>query len=157
MDGGTRIGVHIADVGTLIPIGGAIDIEADRRMATLYVPDGKVDMLPVGVAKGVGSMDPDQSRCALSMFVIVDASGETSDLEVVPAVVRSAEALTYEDADRAMGGDDGPWASALAQLQRAGGILRARREAAGAINIEQSEMVAAVSDTGGLRPCCRRA
>ena len=150
VDGGTRIGVHIADAGTLIPIGGAIDIEADRRMATLYVPDGKVDMLPVGVAKGVGSMDPDQSRCALSMFVTVDASGETSDLEVVPSVVRSAEALTYEDADRAMGGDDGPWASALAQLQCAGDTLRARREAAGAINIEQSEMVVAVSDTGEI-------
>jgi exoribonuclease-2 len=148
VDGGTRIGVHIADAGTLIPIGGAIDIEADRRMATLYVPDGKIDMLPVGVAKGVGSMDPEQSRCALSMFVTVDASGETSELEVVPSVVRSTEALTYEDADRAMEGDDGRRASALAQLQHAGDTLRARREAAGAINIEQPEMVVAVSHTG---------
>jgi exoribonuclease-2 len=147
-DDGVRVGVHIADAGTLISMGGVIDREADRRMATLYVPDGRVDMLPEGVAKGVGSLDPEQTRCALSTFVTVDAAGETSHLEIVQSVVRTAAALTYEDADRAIEGNDGPWATPLAQLQVAGDALRARREAAGAINIEQPEMVVAVSATG---------
>ena len=147
-DTGIRVGVHIADAGTLISVGGAIDREADRRMATLYVPDGKVDMLPEGVAKGVGSLDPEQPRCALSTFVTVDAAGETSRVEIVPSVVRTAAALTYEDADRAIESNAGPWASPLTQLQRAGDALRARREAAGAINIEQPEMAITVSATG---------
>jgi exoribonuclease-2 len=148
LDGGVRVGVHIADAGSLITIGGAVDREADRRMATLYVPDGKIDMLPSGVAKGVGSLDPEQDRCALSMFVTVDASGETSHMEVVPSVIRTAAALSYEDADRAIEDNTGSWASPLTQLQVAGDALRARREAAGAINIEQPEMVVAVSATG---------
>ena len=150
LDDGFRVGVHIADAGTLISVGGAIDREADRRMATLYIPDGKIDMLPKGVAKGVGSLDPEQSRCALSLFATVDTAGEMSDLEIVPSVVRTAAALTYEDADRALEDNDGPWAVPLAQLQYAGDALRARREAAGAINIEQPEMVIAVATTGEI-------
>ena len=41
-----RIGVHIAYAGLLVPRGGAMDREADRRMATLYLPERRIDMLP---------------------------------------------------------------------------------------------------------------
>ena len=41
-----RLGVHIADGGALIPDGGAVDREADARMATLYLPELQVAMLP---------------------------------------------------------------------------------------------------------------
>ncbi len=155
MDGRIRVGVHIADAGSLIGIGGAIDREADRRMSTVYVPDGKIYMLPEDVAKGVGSLDLGQARCALSLLATVDTEGEIYNVEIVSSVVRSAAQLTYEDADWALEGREGPWASALAQLQRAGDALRARRNVVGAINIEQPEMVVNVAATGEIEVSVR--
>ena len=58
-----RIGVHIADAGALIPRGGALDREADRRMATLYLPDGRVEMLPSEPLRSFGQLGTQRGSC----------------------------------------------------------------------------------------------
>ena len=70
-----RLGVHITDAGALIPAGGALDREADRRMATLYLPDRKIPMLPPEVSSGKGSLTPGETRPAMSLMMRVTASG----------------------------------------------------------------------------------
>jgi exoribonuclease-2 len=147
-DGGYRIGVHIADAGSLIPLDGAVDREADRRMATLYMPERNIGMLPPGLAKRLGSLDAGETRCAMSLLVSMDASGEILDWEVTPSVVRSHAALSYEEADRALKDRDGAWGEALAGLNVAARALRDRRELAGAINIDQAEMLINLRPSG---------
>jgi len=144
-DGGYRIGVHIADAGSLIPLDGAIDREADRRMATLYLPERNIGMLPPGLASRLGSLDPGETRCAMSLLVSMDASGEILDSEITPSVVRSHAALSYEEADRTLEDQGGEWGEILAGLNVA---ANARREQAGAINIDQAEMIVNVQPSG---------
>ena len=137
---GYRMGIHIADVGSLIPPGGAIDREADRRMATLYMPERTISMLPEVFSRRMGSLDPEEARFAVSLLVRVDAAGEVSDWEITPSVIRSRAALSYDDVDRALEDETSPWHEMLKPLRRAAQAWRRKREAAGAISVDNAEM-----------------
>ena len=100
-DGSYRVGIHIADAGALIPPGGAIDSEADRRMSTIYLPELKLPMVPPGVSEGKGSLSAGQPRAALSVVARISGSGDVLDWDVLPSVIRSQAALSYEDAEAA--------------------------------------------------------
>ena len=143
-----RIGVHIADAGALISPGGALDQEADRRMATLYLPERRVPMLPPEASDRAGSLVPGERRAALSLLVRFTESGELLDWEATPSVVRSQAALSYEEADRAMGAADDPWHPMLAPLDRMARSLRRKREEAGAVTVERPEMTIKVTSAG---------
>ena len=156
--GGTtfRIGVHVAYAGLLVPRGGAMDREADRRMATLYLPERRIDMLPPAFCLGVGSLDPDEDRYALSLTVELSEDGEPVAWEFEPSIVRSGAALSYEDADRLLGDESHSTHGALAGIGRAAGALRARREEAGAVTLDQPEMSVSVDDEGRVRVAVTR-
>ena len=143
-----RVGIHITDAGTLISPGSALDIEADRRMATLYLPERKVPMLPSEVSTSKGSMQEGQPRIALSLLVRFDDARQVLDWKVTPSVVRSDAALTYEEADLAISDASHSWHTTLAPLEEIASALRARREQAGALTLERSEMNISVDEDG---------
>lgn len=146
-----RIGIHVAYAGLLVPRGGAMDREADRRMATLYLPERRIDMLPPAFSLGVGSLDPALDRLALSLTVEVSESGEPLSWGLEPSVVRSRAALSYEDADGVLADASHATHAALAGLERAASALRARREEAGAVTLDQPEMSVSVDDEGRVQ------
>ena len=146
-----RVGIHVAYAGLLVPRGGAMDREADRRMATLYLPERRLDMLPPEFSLGVGSLDPEEDRYALSLTVELSESGEPLSWGLEPSVVRSRAALSYEDADGVLADASRATHAALAGLQRAAAALRARREEAGAVTLDQPEMSVSVDDQGRVQ------
>ena len=151
-----HIGIHITDAGALVPGGGAIDREADRRMATLYLPEGKIGMLPSELVSRTGSLEAGEARIGVSLLVRVAASGEVLDWEVAPSIVRSQAALTYEEADRALADEGGPWRLMLTSLGRASDALRRRREIAGAVSVPRSEMDIRLRAQGRVEVVVRR-
>ena len=146
--GGFRIRIHVADAEALIPQGGAIDREADRRMSALYLPERTIGMLPPGLTRRVGSLDAGERRVAVSLLAHVTSEGDVSDWEVTPSVVASRAALTYEEADAALTDESNRWHRPLKRLDRAALALRRKRARAGAINLEQPEMAVKVKPTG---------
>ena len=62
-------------------------------MAAIYIPDGRIAMLPPEVTDKVGSLAPGEPRIALSLLVDVTESGGVLGWEVVPSVVASQVAL----------------------------------------------------------------
>ncbi len=143
-----RIGIHIADGGALIPYGGAIDREADRRMSTLYLPERQVTMLPPKVSNQIGSLLPDERRAALSLLARVTESGEVLGWEVMPSVIRSQAALAYEEVDQALDDPSHPWHQMLESLNRVALSLRQKRGEAGAVMMDRSEMRMEVKPSG---------
>ena len=135
-----RLGVHITDAGALIPPHSALDDEANRRMATLYIPDGAIPMLPNAVSHGKGSLESGELRAALSLLVRISADGEVLEFAVKPSVIRSEAALSYDDADAAIADPEHPYNAMLADLQTLTQALKRRREANGAVNIDRPEM-----------------
>ena len=154
-----RIGIHIADAGALIPGGSALDREANRRMATLYLPDRKIEMLPPGFSRRLGSLDAGETRAVVSVLVRVAASGEVLGWEVVPSVITSRASLSYEEAE-ATGTSTGPrtrtepaevtgpWSRTLGYMEEVCSVLRLTREAAGAVSVDRPQMHIKVHSSG---------
>ena len=136
-----RLGIHITDAGALIPQGSVLDEEADRRMASLYIPDRKIPMLPTAVSHGKGSLEPGKRRAALSLLADVSTDGEILNYEVKPSVIISDAALSYDEANAAIAIGDAPYHDLLANLHTLTEALKRKREAAGAVGIDRAELL----------------
>ncbi len=73
--GGWRVGVHIAAPGLAIAFGSELDAVARERMSTVYMPGGKITMLPDAVIEAC-SLDEGREVPAVSLYFDVDESGE---------------------------------------------------------------------------------
>jgi exoribonuclease R len=93
---GFRVHYAIADLGSVIEPGGAIDQEARRRGQTIYLPDGRVPLHPPVLSEGACSLLPDQVRPAAVWSIDVDAAGVAGDASVRRALVRSVARLDYD-------------------------------------------------------------
>ncbi|MDT8435268.1 MAG: ribonuclease R [Gemmatimonadota bacterium] len=141
-DGSLEIGVHIADVSFYVKRGSALDREAAERATSIYLVDRVVPMLPEELSGGLCSLVPDEDRLVVSILYDVSADGAVRGRRIVRGVIRSAARLSYERAqallegtgrDGAAEGED-DLARTLSLLAGFARRLRARREAAGAID-----------------------
>ncbi len=86
----------IADVAWFVQAGDALDREAWKRGATLYLPDGKAGLYPPVLAEGAASLLPDGPRPAVVFHVRVGTDGAAVLDGVERAVIRSRAKLAYE-------------------------------------------------------------
>jgi exoribonuclease R len=127
----------IADVAWFVDEGGAIDAEAWRRGATLYLPDGKARLYPAVLSEQAASLLPDGPRPAVIFTVRVDPQGKATLDGAERAVIRSRAKLAYAtvtDADVPAG---------FAELARRIGEAEARR---GAARVDPPEQEVAGAD-----------
>jgi exoribonuclease-2 len=129
---GTRLWVHIADVAALIAPDTPADLEARERGASLYLPDGTVQMLPPTAVRRLG-LGLTEISPALSFGLDLDPSGEIVAVEVVRAWVRVTR-LTYSQVESRL--EEEP----IRNLYRLARLHQARRQAQGAISIELPEV-----------------
>ncbi len=145
MAGGYRLWVHIADVAALVPPDSEVDQEARARGATLYLPDGKVPMLPPEAVERLGMGRQDVSP-ALSFALDLGTDGEVDAVEIVPSQVQVTR-LTYEEAEAQI--EEEPFRD-LYRLARG---FQARRRENGAVRIDLPEVdVRVVDDEVVIRP-----
>lgn len=148
-ESGYRLGVHIADAGALVPRGGPMDMEADRRMASLYLPERTLPMLPDVLTKGAGSLDPGEQRMAVSLLADLTGEGDVTGWKVVPSTIRSAAALSYDEVDELLQ-TGGARRTMIEGLCRLADALRRKREERGAVNLDQPEMNVKVRASGEI-------
>jgi exoribonuclease R len=117
---GFRVVYAIADVGSFVVPGGAVDTEARARGETLYLPDGRVPLHPPVLSEGAASLLPGEVRPAVVWRFDLDASGEPTAVDVRRGRVRSRAQLDYPSFT-ATGGD-------LVPLLQEVGELRQQRE-----------------------------
>lgn len=129
---GKRLWVHVADVAALVPPDSPVDVEARARGASLYLPQGTVQMLPLQAIQRLGlGLNPVSP--AFSFGLDLDQAGEVVSIEVVPSWVRVTR-LTYQEAEASL--DENP----LRELYRLAQDHRARRQERGAANIYLPEV-----------------
>ncbi len=129
---GDRIWVHVADAAALAAPDSALDLEARTRSANLYLPESTVQMLPWAVTEQLG-LGLSETSPALSFgFRLTDAAALT-EIEVVRSWVK-VKRLSYAEADEQL------HTKPLDQLQRLTQRYRARRHAAGALQLDLPEV-----------------
>ncbi len=88
----------IADLGSFVAPGGAIDAEARRRGLTFYSPDLRSSLHPEALNHGVASLVPGQDRAALVWSIGLNHDGSIHDATVERSIVRNREAISYREA-----------------------------------------------------------
>ncbi|MCJ0825000.1 RNB domain-containing ribonuclease [Luteimonas sp. 50] len=115
----------IADVAAFVRPGDPVDLEANRRGATLYGADAKIPLHPKVLSEGAASLLPGQLRPALLWTIELDRSGEGITVDVHRALVRSRERFDYDGVQRRIdAGDADPMWAVLREI----GELRKQRE-----------------------------
>jgi ribonuclease R len=149
---GYRAWVHIADVSFWVDPDGAIDAEARRRTASLYLPLWAEAMLPAELSSGVCSLVEGAGRKTVSVELTFDAEGRRTSVAFYRSTIRSDRRLTYGAVDGVLAGatpDGTPAATApsgdkalhahLRLAAELSGRLRAARFARGALQIGSFE------------------
>ncbi|QWD60337.1 ribonuclease catalytic domain-containing protein [Polynucleobacter sp. MWH-UH35A] len=136
MDGGHRIGIHIAAPGLAITKDDPLDQVARNRMSTVYFPGDKITMLPDSVIEQF-SLDEGMPRPALSIYVDIDADGVANrdTLQMRAEMVPIAANLRLEDIEHLISEesllDEGasyPYRKELSTLWQAAKLLHAGRQ-----------------------------
>ncbi|MBB3954668.1 ribonuclease R family protein [Novosphingobium sediminicola] len=99
-EGGWRALVAIADVSFYVRPGGALDREARKRGNSVYFPDRVVPMLPEVLSADVCSLKAGAPRAAMACHLTFDAEGRMISFRFTRAIVRIAEVIAYEEAQR---------------------------------------------------------
>lgn len=132
--------VFIADPAAWIGEGSLVDQEAQRRAATLYIPEGKVTMLPERIAEDAASLVTGQDREAMAFVFEVDDRGHVTNLEIEDALIRVDYALPYKDVDAILKGREHPLRSMLLALHAIADRLRAERRRQGSITLDRRDV-----------------
>src|SRR5690606_17155210 len=99
-ESGYRLGIHISDVASFIPIGSALDEESKRRATSIYCPERTVHMLPEELAEGILSLRKDEPRRCISCICSLTHEFELKNFEIRPTLIRVTERYTYEEVER---------------------------------------------------------
>jgi len=138
MNGGYRLGVHIADVSHYVTEGSPIDIEARKRGTSVYLVDSVVHMLPERLSTDLCSLRPGEERLALSVFVDYNLDGKMTGHTLGQSIIRSKARLTYAEVDHVLEtGERAP--VPLRDMSRLASMLREARMERGALDLFTSE------------------
>jgi exoribonuclease R len=86
----------IADVSWFVRAGDPLDVEAWKRGATMYLPDGKAGLYPPVLAEGAASLLPEGPRPAVIFHVRVGTDGAAALAGAERAIIRSRAKLAYD-------------------------------------------------------------
>lgn len=144
----------IADLGAFVRPAGALDLEAQRRGQTLYLPDAKVPLHPPVLSESAASLLPGQVRPAVLWTIDTDADGEPVDVRVRRVLVRSVARLNYEGVQADVGA--GTLHPSITALPGLGRLRRARAVARGAVELELPEQQVEPDGNDGWRIVLRK-
>jgi ribonuclease R len=140
-DGRVRVWVHIADVSAYVPAGSPLDLEAQRRGTSVYVPGGVEPMLPAALSNDACSLRPGAERAAVTVELELRGE-EVARAAFYRSLVRSDERLDYERVDRIFAGQDraeDPWAVPLSVAREGARALARARARAGGLVLDSAE------------------
>ena len=104
VDGGYKLGVHIADVSHYVKKGSKLDDEAFYRGTSIYYADRVVPMLPKELSNGICSLNPNVDRLAFSCLMDVSAEGKLLSYRFEKSVIRSRVKGVYSEVNKILDG-----------------------------------------------------
>ncbi|WP_271438725.1 ribonuclease R [Pontixanthobacter luteolus] len=146
--GGYNALIAIADVSYYVRPGGALDREARKRGNSVYFPDRVVPMLPEILSADVCSLRQGEDRAAMACHIHVSETGKVSSFRFTRAIVRIAEVVAYEEAQRRIDEDEA--SENLRNLWGCWKLLADARSARDPLELELPERRVVLNDQGKI-------
>jgi len=146
--GGWHAVIAIADVSFYVRPGGVLDKEARKRGNSVYFPDRVVPMLPEVLSADVCSLKAGAPRAAMACHLRLDAKGRMIEWRFTRAIVRIAEVIAYEEAQRRI--DAGEAELHLQHLWAAWAALAEARKARDPLELDLPERRVSIDANGGV-------
>ena len=148
-NGDFEIYVHIADVSHYVTTGTALDVEARSRGNSVYLVDRVIPMLPEKLSNGICSLQPHVDRLVKTAVITLDRRGETKHFRFAAGIIHSAKRFSYQEALALLRKPaTTPLAKSLHELNAMAQVLRKRRFAKGALDLEFPEIKVRVNEFG---------
>ena len=152
--GGYRALVAIADVSFYVRPASALDREARKRGNSVYFPDRVVPMLPEVLSADVCSLRAGEDRAAMACHLEISASGKVTAWRFTRALVRIAEVIAYEEAQRRI--DEDAAGDNLVNLWGAWRCLEKARNDRDPLALELPERRVVLGEDGKIREIALR-
>jgi len=95
-NGDWRLIVAIADVSHYVQENSIIDLEAQKRGNSVYLPSKVLPMIPENLSNGLCSLKPNEERACLAVEIFLDSSGNKKSHRFIRGLMRSVARLTYD-------------------------------------------------------------
>jgi exoribonuclease-2 len=140
-----RIYVFIADVAAFVKYGSHLAEEAAKRVTTLYLPTGKIPMLPSILSEDHASLMEGVQRPAICISAELGKEGALVGLELQEVMCRVDRHLTYQQADAILRDEalqEGVASDVASLVRKMGQCMeqqRAKRTRQGALLLQRNE------------------
>jgi len=139
------LGIHIADVSSVIEPDTLLDEEASQRGTSLYLPRHQIPMLPVALSQEALSLKQGCDRPAISLIAVLDGDGNLLESRFVPSLVRVEKQWTYDEVNESFDREPHFW-----QMRRLSQLLRQKRLDQGALVLSLPEIAVEVTAQGAV-------
>ena len=138
--GNVEIGVHIADVGHYVKPESFLDKEALLRGNSVYLVDRVIPMLPERLSNELCSLRPNEDKLTFSAVFELDSNCAVLSSWFGKTIIHSDHRFTYEDAQKIIEGEDGPFKKEITQINKLAQQCRKKRLSNGALNVKSNEV-----------------
>ena len=145
-NGNYRLSVHIADVTHYVKEKSNLDKEALKRATSVYLVDKVIPMLPKQLSNGVCSLNPDEDKLTLSVFMEINNKGDVIYSTIEETIIRSKARMVYTDVSDILENDDKELKEKYSELvedfknaEKLARILMKKREKRGALDFNFPE------------------
>lgn len=140
-----KIGIHIADVSSVIAPGSPLDREAAARGSSLFLPFRHIPMIPRELSQDILSLKKGCDRRVVSLVTRFDKRGSLIDQRFVPGVIRVQRQLIYEEVNKTLGEE-----RLLKELYRISQCLQQERIKRDALSLSLPELHIRMNDDSSL-------
>ena len=105
-DGTYTLGVHIADVSHYVEEGSMLNKEAIKRGTSVYMLDRVIPMLPKELSNGSCSLNHNEDRYAISVFMKINKEGQVIDQKIAKSVINVTKRMNYHEVYAIIKGKD---------------------------------------------------
>jgi exoribonuclease-2 len=141
-----RIGVHITDVASLIPIGSPLDREAQARATSMYFPEQTVHMFPPAFSQDLGSLIAGETRLAVSCFLTFSHHHELLESSLHLSHLSVHHKYSYPEIDELLD----PPSGAFGTFYQITTSSESQRIANGGVKIPKRQVKIAIEDPQNL-------